>query len=81
VLDVFNHFTPRAFFSRLEKLIPGHPVLNAFPQLPALLDLDARLRLIDANSKVDGDRSAAWLRYASSTDGPIRFGALALANA
>lgn len=47
MLDVFNHFTPRAFFSRLEKLIPGHPVLSAFPQLPALLDLDARLRLVD----------------------------------
>jgi aminocarboxymuconate-semialdehyde decarboxylase len=47
MLDVFNHFMPRAFFSRLEKLIPGHPVLRAFPQLPALLDLDARLRLLD----------------------------------
>jgi aminocarboxymuconate-semialdehyde decarboxylase len=47
MLDVFNHFTPRAFFSRLEKLIPGHPVLSAFPRLPALLDLDARLRLVD----------------------------------
>ena len=47
MLDVFNHFTPQAFFSRLEKLIPGHPVLSAFPQLPALLDLDARLHLVD----------------------------------
>ncbi len=48
MLDVFNHFTPRAFFSRLERLIPGHPVLSAFPQLPALLDIEARLRLVDA---------------------------------
>lgn len=47
MLDVFNHFTPQAFFSRLEKLIPGHPVLSAFPQLPALLDIEARLRLLD----------------------------------
>ncbi len=47
MLDVFNHFTPTPFFEKLEGLIPGHPVLNAFPQLPALLDLDARLRLLD----------------------------------
>jgi aminocarboxymuconate-semialdehyde decarboxylase len=48
MLDVFTHFTPQAFFTRMELLIPGHPVLKAFPQLPTLLDLDARLRLLDA---------------------------------
>lgn len=47
MLDVFNHFTPRPFFARLDKLIPGHPVLSAFPRLPALLDVDARLALLD----------------------------------
>lgn len=47
MLDIFNHFTPRTFFAKLESLIPGHPVLTAFPRLPALLDLDARLRLLD----------------------------------
>ena len=47
MLDVFNHFTPRAFFARLDGLIPGHPVLTAFPRLPALLDVDARLALLD----------------------------------
>jgi predicted TIM-barrel fold metal-dependent hydrolase len=47
MLDIFNHFTPKAFFTRLETLIPGHPVLTAFPRLPSLLDLDARLRLLD----------------------------------
>jgi predicted TIM-barrel fold metal-dependent hydrolase len=47
MLDLFNHFTPHSFFTRLETLIPGHPVLAAFPRLPALLDLDVRLRLID----------------------------------
>jgi predicted TIM-barrel fold metal-dependent hydrolase len=47
MLDVFNHFTPQPFFDRLEGLIPGHPILTAFPRLPALLDLDARLRLLD----------------------------------
>jgi predicted TIM-barrel fold metal-dependent hydrolase len=48
MLDVFTHFTPRPFFDKIAGLIPGHPVLKAFPQLPALLDLDARLRLLDA---------------------------------
>ncbi len=47
MLDIFTHFTPRPFFDRLETLIPGHPILTAFPRLPALLDLDARLRLLD----------------------------------
>src|SRR5258708_32532675 len=48
MLDVFPQFMPRTFFDNLAGLIPGHPVLKAFPQLPALLDLDARLRLLDA---------------------------------
>ncbi|GAC1334623.1 MAG: amidohydrolase family protein [Beijerinckiaceae bacterium] len=47
MLDVFNHFTPRSFFDKLGGLIPGHPILTAFPRLPALLDLDERLRLLD----------------------------------
>lgn len=47
MLDLFNHFTPHGFFKRLDALIPGHPVLTAFPRLPALIDLDARLRLLD----------------------------------
>jgi uncharacterized protein len=47
MLDIFTHFTPKAFFGKLETLIPGHPILTAFPRLPALLDLDARLRLLD----------------------------------
>jgi aminocarboxymuconate-semialdehyde decarboxylase len=47
MLDIFNHFTPKSFFTRLEQLIPGHPVLTAFPRIPALLDLEARLRLLD----------------------------------
>ena len=47
MLDVFNHFTPKPFFDRLETLIAGHPVLTAFPRLPALLDFDARMQLLD----------------------------------
>jgi len=47
ILDIFNHFMPEAYFKRLGDLIPGHPVLAAFPRLQPLVDLDARLRLLD----------------------------------
>jgi predicted TIM-barrel fold metal-dependent hydrolase len=47
IVDIFNHFMPEAYFKRLGDLIPGHPVLTAFPRLRPLVDLDARLRLLD----------------------------------
>ena len=47
ILDIFNHFMPKPYFDRLAELIPGHPVLAAFPRLKTLLDVDARLRLLD----------------------------------
>ena len=47
IVDVFNHFMPPAYFARLGDLIPGHVVLSAFPRLKTLLDVDARLRLLD----------------------------------
>jgi predicted TIM-barrel fold metal-dependent hydrolase len=47
IVDIFNHFMPRAYFDRLSGLIPGHPVLTAFPRLEPLLDVDARRRLMD----------------------------------
>jgi predicted TIM-barrel fold metal-dependent hydrolase len=47
MIDVFNHFTPKAHLDRLADLIPGHPVLAAFPRLKTLWDVDARLRLLD----------------------------------
>ncbi len=47
IIDIFNHFMPQAYFDRLGGLIPGHPVLTAFPRLKTLLDVDARLRLMD----------------------------------
>jgi aminocarboxymuconate-semialdehyde decarboxylase len=46
-IDVYNHFMPRAYFEKLAALIPGHPVLSAFPRLATLMDVDARLRLLD----------------------------------
>ena len=47
MIDVFNHFMPKAYFDRLGGLIPGHPVLTAFPRIKALLDIDARRALLD----------------------------------
>jgi len=46
-IDVFNHFMPAAYFDRLAALIPGHVVLSAFPKVRTLVDVEARLRLID----------------------------------
>jgi len=46
-IDIFNHFMPKEYFDRLADLIPGHVVLGAFPRIKALVDVEARLRLID----------------------------------
>src|SRR5690349_12827774 len=47
MLDVFNHFMPKPYLDRLGDLIPGHPVLGAFPRIKTLWDVDARLALLD----------------------------------
>ena len=47
MIDVFNHFMPRAYFDRLGELIPGHMVLTSFPRLKTLCDVEARLRLLE----------------------------------
>lgn len=47
ILDIYNHFLPKPFFDLLPDLVPGHAVLKAFPRLPTLWDLDARLMLLD----------------------------------
>ena len=46
-IDIFNHFMPKQYFDRLPTFIPGHAVLDAFPRIKTLVDVDARLRLID----------------------------------
>jgi len=46
-IDIFNHFMPKDYFARLANLVPGNVVLNAFPRIKALVDVDERLRLID----------------------------------
>jgi predicted TIM-barrel fold metal-dependent hydrolase len=47
MIDIFNHFMPKAYLDRLGDLIPGHPVLTAFPRLKTLWDVDARRALMD----------------------------------
>jgi predicted TIM-barrel fold metal-dependent hydrolase len=47
MIDIFNHFMPKAYLDRLGDLIPGHTVLTAFPRLKTLWDVDARLSLLD----------------------------------
>jgi predicted TIM-barrel fold metal-dependent hydrolase len=47
IVDIFNHFMPKAYLDRLADLIPGHPVLTAFPRLKTLWDVDARMALLD----------------------------------
>lgn len=47
IIDVFNHFMPKRILDRLSDLVPGHVALKAFPELPTLWDVEARLRLLD----------------------------------
>ncbi|MCC6775705.1 MAG: amidohydrolase [Hyphomicrobiales bacterium] len=46
-IDIFNHFVPKAYLDRLEKLIPGHVAVTAFPRLETLWNIDARLALLE----------------------------------
>ena len=46
-LDVFNHILPKAYFERLVEIIPDKRMLDFYPRLPTLWDLDARLALLD----------------------------------
>jgi uncharacterized protein len=48
IIDVFNHFMPKPYFDRLRQLIPGHVATTAFPRIKTLVDVEARLRLLDA---------------------------------
>ncbi len=47
IIDVFNHFMPKPYLDRLTQLIPGHVATTAFPRLKTLVDVDARLKLLD----------------------------------
>jgi predicted TIM-barrel fold metal-dependent hydrolase len=47
IVDIFNHFMPKPYFDRLVDLIPNQPAVAIFPRLKTIVDLDARLRLLD----------------------------------
>ena len=47
MIDIFNHFMPQSTFERVRQLVPHHPAMKAFPERPALWDVDARLRMMD----------------------------------
>ena len=47
IIDVFNHFMPKAYLDRLAKLAPDHIAVTGFPRLKPLVDVDARRRLLD----------------------------------
>src|ERR1700730_15575071 len=47
MIDIFNHFMPKAYLDRPGPLIPDHVALTAFPRLKTLWDVDVRLALLD----------------------------------
>jgi predicted TIM-barrel fold metal-dependent hydrolase len=47
IIDMFNHFMPQRYLDRLAPLIPGQPAVTLFPRLKTLVDVDARLKLLD----------------------------------
>jgi predicted TIM-barrel fold metal-dependent hydrolase len=47
IIDTFNHFMPKAYLDRLATLVPDHIAVTGFPRLKTLVDVEARLRLLD----------------------------------
>lgn len=47
IIDVFNHFMPRAYLERLVRVAPTSVAATAFPRLKTLVDVDERLHLLD----------------------------------
>ena len=51
-IDVFNHIFPRAYFEKMIQVAPkGKDMLKRVQQIPAIVDLDERFRIMD---KFDG---------------------------
>ncbi len=46
-IDIFNHILPRKVYARVREAAPDNMALKAFQKLPALWDLDRRLKLMD----------------------------------
>src|SRR5215471_322615 len=47
MIDLFNHFMPKAYHERIAPLIPDNPAASVFPRLKTLVDVEARLKLLD----------------------------------
>src|ERR1043165_3640219 len=47
MIDIFNHFMPKTVFERVRELLPNHPAMRAFPEVPTLWDVDERRRMMD----------------------------------
>ena len=47
MIDIFNHFMPKTVFERVRELLPNHPAMKAFPEVPTLWDVDERRRMMD----------------------------------
>src|SRR5678810_756211 len=47
MIDIFNHFVPKRTLERVRELVPHHPAMKAFPEVPTLWDVDERLRMMD----------------------------------
>jgi len=58
IIDVFNHFMPKPYLDHLARLVPDHIAVTGFPRLKTLVDVEARLRLLD---RFDGLRQVICL--------------------
>jgi predicted TIM-barrel fold metal-dependent hydrolase len=47
IIDIFNHFMPRPYLDRIAGIIPDHVAVTGFPRLDTLVDIEARLRLVE----------------------------------
>ncbi len=47
-IDVFNHFFPKAFYQKMMEVAPNHPAIGKrVRNIPTLVDLDQRFRIMD----------------------------------
>ena len=70
VIDVFNHFMPKAYLDRIVPLIPDQPAATAFPRLQ---DADRRRRAAAAARRVRRPAAGALARQpAARTGGAAR---------
>jgi uncharacterized protein len=52
IIDIFNHFMPRPYLGQLQKIVPDHVAVKAFPRLDTLVDVHARLRLVESYERL-----------------------------